>query len=105
MTIKNRQEIIEYEKTHTWKKTAKHFDISEMSISRILKQNSLEKDLALLKSTNKIIGEFKKLLKIPLTNMSATQLRMIFFILSGKNVSFTKNQYISKIRRRLKTYG
>jgi DNA-binding transcriptional regulator LsrR (DeoR family) len=49
-----KQAIRDYTKEHTWKETAEKFNVSEMTISRILKsapiQNTIEIDLTFLRS-------------------------------------------------------
>lgn len=91
------EKIVSYLQNHTWKETAEHFNISEMTISRKIKRSKLIDIIDKDKYTILLKRGFNKILKKKLNTMKATELRLIFFLLSGTAISMKKTQYIKRI--------
>lgn len=99
MKVNKIENVVRYLDNHTWKETAKHFKISEMTVSRYAKkfrQVDVINDIALI---NMLKKGFNKLLRKSLYDMKTAELRVLYFLLTDKNVSLKKDQYILKIRR------
>lgn len=99
MKVEKIEKVVKYLETNTWKKTAEHFNISQMTISRYIKKfnevNIINNDSLI----NGLKRGFNKLIKKSLYDMKASELRIVFHLLTNKNISLTKEQYILKIKR------
>lgn len=65
---KNKNEILRFLETHTWKETSEFFKVSEMTISRWLKQNPTQLSgknalKKLLSWKNKTVQKYAKIIK------------------------------------------
>jgi len=94
---------LSYLENHTWQETAKKFDISEMSISRLKKRYKVVKNELIANNKgnliNKLFQNFIKQLKSkPLNKWSSAELRIFYSIIAGKSVSLTVKQYKARIR-------
>lgn len=97
MKIKKIENVINYLKNHTWKETAEHFKISEMTITRYIKRYELTNRI---NNTNYIMilkRGFNKLIKQDIYDMKANELRIIYYLLTNKSISMSKMSYIKKI--------
>ena len=99
MTIKNVSEILEYLESHTWKQTAEKFDISEMSIKRLIDRKTKLTILERYGLANILVKKMTNLTKTGFSEMTSAQLRLIHALLTNRNVSMTKRQYIDSITR------
>lgn len=93
------EKIVSFLKTHTWRDTAEHFKISEMTISRRLKRLKIIDVIDDTIYTNLLKRGFNRILKEPLGNMKAGELRLVYFLLTGKSISLKKTQYIKHIAK------
>lgn len=91
--------IVNYLQNHTWKQTAEHFNISEMTISRKIKRLKIVNTINDINYINLLKKGFNKLLKKRLDTMKASELRLVFFLLSNKSISMKKVQYIKRITK------
>lgn len=91
--------IVRYLQFHTWSETAEHFKISEMTISRKLKRLKLINVIDNANYINLLKKGFNKIIRKELKNMKASELRLIFFILTGRSISLKKVQYIKHIAK------
>ena len=96
---KDPRKVADYLLDHTWKQTATHFQISEMTISRYLKHLELSDIIKSNVYINKLKRGFNKLLRKKLYDMSATELKVIYALLTGKYTSMTKDRYILRIKK------
>ena len=92
-------EIVKYLKNHTWRETAEHFKISEMTISRKLKRTKLIDVIDDVNYINLLKRGFNKLLKKRLHDMKASELRLVYYLLTNQSVSMNKVQYIKRIAK------
>lgn len=99
MTKKKIVQVVNFLDKHTWKETAKHYKISEMTISRYVKRFNQINIINSETYTNLLKKGFINLLKKSIYDMSAVELKMILYLISGKSISCTKDQYISKIKK------
>lgn len=99
MTKINVVDVVNYLGNNTWKKTAKHFKISEMTISRYVKKHAMANIINKDSLIKQLKHSFNKLIKKSLYDMSATELKTIYFFLTGKSLSMLKDQYIIKIKK------
>lgn len=102
MTIKNISDIINFLNTHTWRETADYFDISEMSIKRILDRQRFNSEIEKYNYTTIFRREFDKLLKKNLIDMKTSELRILYYILYNKNNSLRRVEYIKNILKKIK---
>lgn len=99
MKVNKIEQVVRYLDNHTWRQTSEHFKISEMTVSRYVKkfkQVDIINDVALI---NMLKKGFNKLLRKSLFDMKTAELRVLYFLLTSKNVSLKKDQYVLKIRR------
>lgn len=99
MKIKQIEKVVNYLENHTWKETATHFKISEMTISRYIKKHRLTNIIKDDKYINLLKSGFNKLLRKKLLDMKTSELRLVYYLLTDKSVSLRKEQYISKIMK------
>lgn len=99
MKIEKIKLIVNYLESHTWKQTALKYKISEMTISRALKKfrqvNTIKNDVLI----NMLKNKFNKLIRRDIFDMKASELRVLYYLLTDKNVSLRKDQYIPKIMK------
>lgn len=94
------EQIIDLRKLdYTWKQIALTLDISEMTILRRLKDFNEYSQYNLGKITNILKKKFNFVLKKSLISMTASELRIIYALYSGNNISLTKKQYINRIKK------
>ncbi len=98
MKIEKIEKVVKYLENHTWKKTAEFFKISEMTISRYIKKFNQVNIINNDKFINELKRGFNKLIKKDLFNMKASELRIVYHLLTQKNISLRKEQYIIKIK-------
>ena len=98
MKIEKIEKVVNYLGNHTWKKTAEHFKISEMTISRYVKKFNQVNIINIDKLINELKHGFNKLIKKNLFDMKASELRIVYHLLTQKNISLRKEQYIVKIK-------
>jgi arginine repressor len=98
MKIDKIEKVVKYLESHTWRKTAEFFKISEMTISRYLKKFNQVNVINNDKLINELKHGFNKLIRKDLFNMKASELRIVYHLLTQKNVSLRKEQYIVKIK-------
>ncbi len=99
MVKKNIVDVVNYLSEHTWKKTAEHFGISEMTISRYLKKHNMTNTINVDSLITQLKRAFNKLIRKSLFDMTATELKTIYFFLTNKALSMNKDQYILKIKK------
>ena len=100
--IEKINEVMEYLVDHTWSETADKFKISEMTISRWKKLYENGNLIDKKDFTNKIKKGINRILKKDIIEMNATELKLIYGILTGKFTSMRKDQYILRIRKNIK---
>jgi len=98
MPKKNIASVVKYLSEHTWSATAKHFNISEMTISRYLKRFNQTNIINDEQYTKLLKAGFNRILKKKLFDMKAVELRVVYYLLTGVSKSLKRDQYIIKIK-------
>lgn len=99
MTKKNIEHVVNYLENHTWKETAERFKISEMTISRYIKRFNQVDIINNEHYINLLKKGFNRLLRKKIYDMKAVELKLVWYLLSNKSQSCSKDQYIIKIKK------